>query len=244
MSGYHPPSPGTEATPAPRRRRDSLAGRKAELYQRLRSEDAEDVAEDLMAQARAGDLLAIQLLLLYTLGPAPDGGECATDETTAEDSRSEENEAAPQNCGESVPPAVSKPTFPPPDAVLVATGVAAAVQSCRRQTVRRAPGRALRDLPPRAFDAGVPSPNGDSESKTTISPRSLQVSRRCRPGIGLFQVNRDRQVIGQRQWQQRQGRARPQRTTPDVEEPSGGSGRPAYPITDRARRWAGRLIKF
>jgi hypothetical protein len=76
-------SPESQATRVHRRRRPSLAGRKAELYQRLGNEDVKVVAQDLLAQAKAGDLLAIQLLLLYTIGE-PGAGVFDTDEPEAE----------------------------------------------------------------------------------------------------------------------------------------------------------------
>src|SRR4051812_7187737 len=54
---------GSLPTTTPGRGRPSLARLKVELHQRLLVEGAEAVALDLLNQAKAGDLLAIRLLL-------------------------------------------------------------------------------------------------------------------------------------------------------------------------------------
>lgn len=162
MSGFHPPSPGPEPTPtsAARRRRPSLASLKAEVYQRLGDEDAEAVADDLLARAKEGVLPAIQLLLLYTIGHPPDWDTLDIGETVAEPIRGSESEAPPCEPSETVPPTVAKRTCLPVPAVTGPSSAAGAIEAHRPQTALRDPGRPPSDRRPRTFDAGAPSPNG------------------------------------------------------------------------------------
>jgi hypothetical protein len=162
MSSFHAPSPGTESTPATtaRRRRPSLACRKAELYQRLRDEDAQGVADDLLTQAKAGDLPAIQLLLLYIFGPPSDWNECEAVEEEAETCRVRESEPAPADANETVPPAVPKRIFSPAPLASVPSGDAESQEAGRPQSIRRDPVRPPSVSQPRKFGTGRPSPNG------------------------------------------------------------------------------------
>lgn len=148
----HPPEPIPASES--RRRRPSLASLKTELHQRLLTEDAAVVADDLLARAKAGDLLAVQLLLAYTIGPPADVASEDADAVLAEPALQPETATEPAanaTAAAVAPPADSKRVVAPSSLTALPTNRAAAAKTPTR-SVARAP----------VLDSGVgaPSANG------------------------------------------------------------------------------------
>lgn len=142
------------------------------------------MAIDLLNQAKAGDLLAIQLLLSYTIGQPRAWEECDGIDSTAEPHRPEptvtNREAAQTH--EAAPPTVSNRTVAVPTPVPAPSCGARSGPDHRPQTVLRDPFARPRELQRRNANAAEPSANGDSVRMVSRSGFFLEASGVSCPG--------------------------------------------------------------